>query len=187
MGLFDFFIKEKYTKDTIVIGEENVFLYVNKEGVVSLKYAKISLDDDDRIHGEDLSYGGTRTYLKEQIIKVFGEKELRVYSEKKMQDLVSSYQKKYSINEKSSSKTRIVNTDNNYEVCFTGFKALEKAELINLAKSKNMIVRTKVTSNINMLVCGPTSGPSKMESAKEIGISITDVEGFKKFIDTGEI
>ena len=77
--------------------------------------------------------------------------------------------------------------EGDFAICFTGFKALEKAELINLAKESGIIVRTKVSQNIDMLVCGESVGPSKLETAKKSGIVITDEEGFRNFLETGEL
>ena len=188
MGIFNFFFgEEQFIKDTIVIGGENVFIYVDRKGAVSLKHVHVSLDDDDRFHGTDMYQEETRTYLKDNVLKIFGEKEFKKYSEKQMLKLVEEYQKDFEIKNDKPNRKYQINSGNAFEVCFTGFKAIEKAVLINLAKDSQMIVRSKVTPNIDMLVCGPSSGPSKLESAKNIGIVITDADGFKKLIETGEM
>ena len=38
-----------------------------------------------------------------------------------------------------------------------------------------------------MLVYGDNIGPSKLETAKKTGIVITDEEGFRNFLETGEL
>ena len=51
-----------------------------------------------------------------------------------------------------------------------------------------MFVRTKVTKKLDLLVCGETSGPKKLEEAKNLGVAkVYGSEGFENFIDTGEI
>ena len=50
-----------------------------------------------------------------------------------------------------------------------------------------MLVRDSVTAKLDILVTGDNAGPSKTQSAKGKGIKITDAEGFKHFIETGEI
>ncbi len=73
------------------------------------------------------------------------------------------------------------------EVCFTGFKAVEKAELVELAEDYGFTVRASVTKNLNYLVCGDNAGWEKKEKAIDNGTMIIDKDDFIEMIETGEI
>ncbi|MCA8837019.1 MAG: hypothetical protein K8963_04110 [Proteobacteria bacterium] len=72
------------------------------------------------------------------------------------------------------------------EVCFTGFKADIKEELIKYAKEKGCIVRSNVTACLDVLVCGETKGWKKAEKAESQGVSsVFGRAGFEEFLATG--
>jgi NAD-dependent DNA ligase len=79
------------------------------------------------------------------------------------------------------------NPDGKLQVCFTGFPRAEKQEMVDLAQANQMIVRTDVSSKIDLLVCGPNAGWSKLKKASSLNIARAfGSSGFQKFIDTGE-
>ena len=79
------------------------------------------------------------------------------------------------------------NPDGKLQVCFTGFPKAEKQEMIGLAQANQMIVRTDVSSKIDLLVCGPNAGWSKLKKASSLNIArVFGGSGFQQFIDTGE-
>ena len=102
--------------------------------------------------------------------------------------MAETLQENYSIISKHKTDRRWKNEDKKFEVCFTGFKKSEKDELIDLAKGNNMFLRTTVTKNLGLLVCGPNAGPAKIKMANEDGIAcVFGADGFDQFIEKGEI
>ena len=74
------------------------------------------------------------------------------------------------------------------EVCFTGFSASDKKELIAAAEQAGVIVRKAVTSRLSLLVCGSNAGPKKMEQAQQHLIPLViGKKSFYEFLETGEI
>lgn len=60
------------------------------------------------------------------------------------------------------------------EVCFTGFRPSEKAELRRLAEAAGYRVAKTVTKRLAILCTGPTAGPAKLAKAKKVGAEILD-------------
>lgn len=172
--------------ETYDIEGERYFYYVDRTGLVTLRHVTVLDDNDDRIETIDFTAGRRqRTFIKNRILKELSEKEFNKLSEQDKERMITELQEKFVVKEKSRSYQR--NTGNQVEVCFTGFKKVEKAELISLAKENDMLIRDRVSAQLDILVTGESAGPSKKKSAKGKGIKITDVDGFKKFLETGEI
>ncbi|MDH0348723.1 BRCT domain-containing protein [Aeromonas dhakensis] len=77
-----------------------------------------------------------------------------------------------------------------YEICFTGFDAAKKRELIELADGATndmFVVRNSVTKTLDILCCGETAGPKKVADAQSKGIHIFDEEQFRKLLEKGLI
>ena len=165
---------------------ERYFYYVDRTGLVTLRHVLVLDDDEDRIETVDFTAGRRqRTFIKERILKELTEKEFNKLPSKEKEETIAKLQENFLVKEKNKNYQK--NTGNQVEVCFTGFGKVEKAELISLAKEKDMLVRDSVTAKLDILVTGDNAGPSKTQSAKGKGIKITDAEGFKNFIETGEI
>ena len=165
---------------------ERYFYYVDRTGFVTLRHVMVLDDDDDRIETVDFTAGRRqRTFIKNRILKELSEKEFNKLSKQDMERTIAELQEKFIVKEKSRSYQK--NTGNQVEVCFTGFGKVEKAELISLAKENDMLIRDSVTTKLDILVTGDNAGPSKTTSAKGKGIKITDADGFRKFLETGEI
>ena len=176
---------DEYT-ETYDIEGERYFYYVDRTGLVTLRHVTVLDDDDDRIETIDFTAGRRqRTFIKNRILKELSKKEFNKLSEQDKERTITELQEKFVVKEKSRSYQR--NTGNQVEVCFTGFKKVEKAELISLAKENDMLIRDRVSAELDILVTGDSAGPSKTKSAKGKGIKITDVDGFRKFLETGEI
>lgn len=65
-------------------------------------------------------------------------------------------------------------------VCFTGFHERDKCHLKAIALKSGLILRTGVTKDLKLLVCGATPGPSKLAQAKEQDVAILNFEEFEK-------
>ncbi|EKO3565655.1 hypothetical protein P0E95_001999 [Vibrio metschnikovii] len=73
------------------------------------------------------------------------------------------------------------------QVCFTGFKSDEKAELKKIAVEHGLIVRKEVTVYLDVLCYGYNAGPKKLEKAMEQGVMILSRPQFETMIETGEV
>jgi len=73
------------------------------------------------------------------------------------------------------------------QVCITGCRASEEQEMISLAESKGMKVRTGVTKKLDFLVTGDNPGPSKLKKADEQGVQIMSCTEFREMLETGEV
>ena len=55
------------------------------------------------------------------------------------------------------------------------------------ASDAGLRVVTSVTKGLMLLVAGSNAGPAKTKRAKEAGVSVVDVDGFNRFLETGEL
>ena len=73
------------------------------------------------------------------------------------------------------------------DICFTGFKKVDKDELITLAKEHDMSVRGEVTKHLDILCYGYNAGPKKLEKAMAQGVMILNKTQLESMIETGEV
>lgn len=73
------------------------------------------------------------------------------------------------------------------QVCFTGFSADEKSELVTLAEEARFEVVGSVTKNLAFLCAGDNAGPSKLEKAREQGVHVLSREQFEHLLETGDL
>ncbi|WP_345850863.1 BRCT domain-containing protein [Shewanella algae] len=67
---------------------------------------------------------------------------------------------------------------NGIEICFTGFDAVDRQNLINLAESAGMIARKNITKNLHLVCAGQNAGPTKIARASEFNIPVIDPDVF---------
>lgn len=78
-----------------------------------------------------------------------------------------------------SDKSRLIGS----EILFTGFTRDIRLCLEDAARASGMVVRTKVTKNLNYLVCGSNDAPTKRLEAINVGASIVyGEEGFRSLL-----
>lgn len=77
--------------------------------------------------------------------------------------------------------------DNRLQVCFTGFGASKKEELINLAHDNRFKVMASVTKKLDYLVGGENAGPKKIEKAEAQGVQFLNEQQFVNLVETGEV
>ncbi len=77
--------------------------------------------------------------------------------------------------------------DNRLQVCFTGFGATRKQELINLSNDNKFKVVSSVTKKLDFLCGGENAGPKKIEKAESQGVQFLSDVQFINLIETGEI
>lgn len=73
------------------------------------------------------------------------------------------------------------------QICFTGFSALEKSELVDLARKHKFSVATSVTKSLAFLCTGESAGPSKLATASAQGVLLLTRSQFEQLLATGEI
>lgn len=74
-----------------------------------------------------------------------------------------------------------------FEICFTGFNAVERSELETQAELVGLSVKKNVTKNLHILCIGENAGASKVDKAREGGSVVIDKSQFVHFADTGEL
>lgn len=73
------------------------------------------------------------------------------------------------------------------DICFTGFKKVDKDQLTTLAKENGMSIRGEVTKHLDILCYGYNAGPKKLEKALSQGAMILNKEQLETLIETGEV
>lgn len=70
---------------------------------------------------------------------------------------------------------------------FYRFSKVDREYLETLAEIHDFKVRKTVTKNLNFLIMGDNAGPTKINSAIDVGAILLDENEFKTMIETGEI
>lgn len=147
-----------------------VLEYNNARGETSLRKIKIVKSQGAVFSAIDLNENVFLTFRKDRVVSLkdaSGNDEEFVYvpSAKKKADKVVY----------------------NGSICFTGFAAAQKKQLIEAAQNANFQVRKGVTKDLEYLCCGPKAGPSKVQKALDAGIINMDIEQFNELIEAGVI
>lgn len=66
----------------------------------------------------------------------------------------------------------------NRKICFTGFYAEDKITIEKICSALTITTVSSLSGKVDMLVCGPNKGPSKLKKAQELGIPIISAEVF---------
>lgn len=70
-------------------------------------------------------------------------------------------------------------------ILFTGFAAVQRANLERVAAESGLRVVKSVTRDLMFLVAGPNAGPKKVEGARELGSYIVSESEFFELAQTG--
>ncbi|WP_434357355.1 hypothetical protein NF212_16045 [Parasalinivibrio latis] len=158
------------------------FVYLSQR--MNLSAVKLSnwSETEDHFQGMATFDGDTsfRTYRKDCIIEMLDSLESLAETEIALIEFLNSPANK----DFNRPKPKPVDT---FDVHFTGFKKDDKARLIELAKSVDMVVRSEVTKHLNILCYGYNAGPKKLEKARSQGVLILDEQQFIAFTETGEV
>jgi NAD-dependent DNA ligase len=73
------------------------------------------------------------------------------------------------------------------QICFTGFRAAEKAGLAREAEASGLQVVDSVTQSLTYLCFGANAGPSKLQKARQQAVVVLDHASFLHLLDTGEL
>lgn len=156
-------------------------IYKNAHGEVTARDINVVHEDDEYIDAFCNTTGAYKTFKRERILA-----DVDDINTSSTQQLVAEWQSQSAIIQRGSG-LKWQNKANKPEVCFTGFAAKDKAELIAYAEAHGFFVRTDVSEGLSFLVCGTTAGPSKLQKAKAKGILLLNSATFKHLAETGEI
>lgn len=176
-------IKKEYSAFSMPLENKDVieFTYTNADGITKHRKVRVVHVDDVYIEGYCHTANDTRTFRLDRIdglIKQEGE----YYPVEEWLERQGIYTVKY------RPKLQIKKSKSNpLEICFTGFSKADKEHLEILAKVHDFKVRKTVTHNLNFLVTGYNAGPSKIDSAMNVGAILLNESQFRKMIETGEI
>lgn len=150
------------------------FIYQNAKGNITARKISNVSETDMHIQGICHHVSRLRTFRKDRIIEVIGdENELETR-------LIHHLQ----VNPTPRPLGKGVYV---FDVCFTGFKSIDKDRLTQVADENDVAVRKSVTLGLNFLVCGSNAGPKKVEKARSQNvIALSEIE-FIQLIETGEI
>lgn len=162
-------------------------VYRNRFNEVKCYHVEILEIGDTYTQARDCNVGYVKTFKNESIISCETDTHVatqlaqniqtqyKLIPRPEVRKLDPEYRKKY-------------NLDNKLEVCFTGFKKAVKSEMIEMAESANLFVRKSVSTKLDLLVCGDNAGWAKLATASKMGVaSVHGLDGFQRFIETGEI
>ena len=162
-------------------GDVSFLVYRNRFNEVKPYQVIIVFDEGSKLTVYDIEQSKMKTFKEVNVLSKCGSYE-------EAAEFASKEQKKFTKIPRTKTEVKWANREKLLEACFTGFPKVEKEELVQLAKENDIFIRTSVTKNLGILVCGKTAGWSKLEKAKELGIAIVyGSDGFRNFIETGEI
>lgn len=156
-------------------------IYRNAFNEVSVRELEVVHEDTQYIDAYCAISRSLKTFRKDRILE-----NLVSFDESEALKKVAHYQAKYTISQHISYE-RWMNREGKTEICFTGFKSKEKAELTQHATDNGFFVRTGVSSGLSFLVCGETAGPSKMKEARIQGAFLLGTDAYYRLAATGEL
>lgn len=156
-------------------------VYKNRFNEVKPYEVEVLHSHEQTLEVFDVIANKTKTFVNDNVLG-----EYRSFAEAERHAKLK--QKNYEIITPVKVGANIGNHSYKPEVCFTGFKKAEKAELILLAESKGLFVRSDVSSKLSVLICGDNAGPSKIKRAEKAGANIIrGKSAYLSFLETGEL
>ena len=157
------------------------FIYQDASGNITARIVRNTSESADYLQGICLDANTLRTFRIDRILEFVNSSNI----EKRLVFYIKNCPPPEP-KPKSTSK-RNINTKGQLEICFTGFKSLDKEALIELAQQSNMLIRSSVTTNLDFLCCGDNAGPKKIEKARNQGVIALNENQFEEMLKTGEI
>ncbi len=156
--------------------EEMHFVYINANARIGVHSVSSISHSENHIQGICNKTHTIKTFRKDRILAQFDS------AEQAIQSSASFLPEKYTHLVKMTKPRKLT-----FDVCFTGFKKADKERLVETALAHDLMVRSSVTQNLQMLCCGYNAGPSKVTAARMKGVIIIDEVDFTQFLETGEI
>jgi NAD-dependent DNA ligase len=160
--------------------ETLAFIYRDAKGNITFREVTNISESDIYIQAICLTAGELRTFRQDRILE-------RVSGSVNVEERLEYFRNKLPPPEPVAHNNWKRNETGALEVCFTGFKAQDKEELIRLAESHGLIVRANVTSQLNILCGGYNAGPAKTEKARHQGVMVLSEHQFRGLVETGEV
>lgn len=157
--------------------EELHFIYINAKGQINAHTAINVSYSENHIQGICTKAHQLKTYRKDRILKQFNTTAAALAA-------LGNYSKSDYTHLITPSSPRQKET---FDICFTGFKKIDKERLTECALANGLMVRSSVTRNLQILCCGYNAGPTKVTAARMQGVVILDEVQFEAFLETGEI
>ncbi|SEI41735.1 BRCA1 C Terminus (BRCT) domain-containing protein [Azotobacter beijerinckii] len=158
------------------------FMYENSQGDISDREVTIDQVGTSHFAGFCHREGDERTFRFDRIL---GLATLTDSGEKILPDYLRDLLRGYDEQELRRRKRTAAKTCN--EILFTGFKKDRRAELEEIARAAGMVVRTRVSENLDLLCAGGNAGPSKIAEALERGLIVLNEQQFLQMLETGEV
>ena len=149
-----------------------LFSYRDSRGNITRRKVRNIKDDGAYLHGFCEYSQGVRTFRKDRVIDVFTAETPAFLSIP-----IESASRK--------DKASVAHHSYTFEICFTGFDAVTRAELEGKARVAKMLVRSSVTIRLNFLCIGPNAGPKKLLKAEQQGVILITADEFSDFVDFG--
>ncbi|MGR3220241.1 MAG: hypothetical protein ACUZ8H_10550 [Candidatus Anammoxibacter sp.] len=158
------------------------FIYCDARGVVSYWEVMNISETDMYIQGFCKNDNGFRTFRKDRVLEDIDnstdhEQRLNYHIEHSPPPKET---RAYTYN-------RRANESEKPEICFTGFKKIDKERLSKDAELAGIFLRDSVTKNLEFLCCGDNAGPKKIEKSRHQGAIILNEKQFIEMLETGEI
>lgn len=150
------------------------FVYINAHGCIAAHSIENISHSESHTQGICKNTHSIKTFRNDRILKQCSS------SEQAIQECSTFHLEDYSHLIKAPKLST-------FDICFTGFKKIDKDRLIEIASAQGLTVRGSVTQNLQILCCGYNAGPSKVTAARMKGIVVMNECDFTQFIETGEI
>jgi NAD-dependent DNA ligase len=153
------------------------FIYRDSRGQITARTVRDWSDTGEYIQGECSMRNGLRTFRTDRVLEFLGpdaDPEVRL----------QFYRSTHPPPELRKPRRPAPGT---LEVCFTGFKAVEKAALLATAEASGFHVRPAVTKHLHILCCGSNAGPAKVRKARLQGVLVLSEGEFRTMAETGEV
>lgn len=154
------------------------FEYVNAAGEVSRRDLSKWQEVGYYVHGNQVDDGRFLTFRKDRITRYFDGCDALL-------DTPIAPAPPRLPRAESSSAPRP--QDAKLEILFTGYPAVQRANLEALAAEAGLKVVQTVTTHLTFLCCGPNAGPAKVEKARAKNVYVFQEPDFKLLLQTGEL
>tara|TARA_R110002110_G_scaffold386536_1_gene598220 strand:+ start:185 stop:682 length:498 start_codon:yes stop_codon:yes gene_type:complete len=162
------------------MSEITFLVYRNRFNEVKAYEVELIAEDGDYCDVYDMQGAKIKTFKKGNIHS-FHNSFNEAISEAK------AVQSSFKLIPRNKTGRTFANPGKKFEVCFTGFAKSEKEQLIKLAEENEMFVRTSVSHNLGLLVCGENAGWSKLKKANKMRVPrVFGIDGFHDYLETGE-
>lgn len=158
-----------------------LFIYRDSRGRITARELQDVSESDEYLQGFCLHASSLRTFRKDRVLEHIADPTL---IDERLQYHIAVNPPPKEIIEHGPRK---MNRAGKAEICFTGFKKDQKAELTAVAEGAGMFIRTGVTRDLNFLCCGATAGPDKVAKARHQGVVALSEQQFRSLLETGEI